>query len=51
MSENFEKQPNTPSRPDQPENWDMDNLHDFFKLLLDVDRRINPKRYKAKKND
>lgn len=34
-----------------PEVWDMSNMHDFFKLLLVVDKRINPKLYKPENND
>lgn len=35
----------------EPETWDQENLLAFFKLLLEVDKRLNPQSYDAKNND
>ena len=52
MSENHEQQfDNLASQSERLEVWDMNNLHDFFKLLLVVDKRINPENYNNQSND
>ena len=33
------------------ETWDQENLLAFFKLLLEVDRRLNPQNYEVKNDD
>ncbi len=44
MSEKQELQP-------KEDNFDQDNLTAFFKLLLQVDKRLNPHNYEVKTND
>ena len=51
MSESFEKQPDMSCQPEQAEVWDMANLLAFFKLLFEVDKRLNPQDYEVKNND
>lgn len=37
--------------PERPEDFDYRNLSDFFRLLLKVDQRINPKKYAIKQTN
>ena len=46
-SKNAEKKQNNEKVPEEERN----NLLNFFSLLLEIDMRVNPKRYKLKKKD
>ncbi len=37
--------------PEGPEDFDYQNLSDFFRLLLKVDQRVNPQKYIIKQNN
>lgn len=52
MEGNRKRQPNKPVETQtETEEFDQQNLLAFFALLLQVDKRLNPKKYEFKTDD